>query len=121
MGTVTDYLADLAEPERATLAHVVAVAREVVPDAQEGTGYGMPALTYRGRPLLSAVRAAKHLAVYPFSPAAVTAVVPRLEGFSHAKGTIRFGADHPLPDDVVRDLVAARVAEIDEALGPPSG
>ncbi|WP_454042141.1 iron chaperone [Cellulosimicrobium sp. Marseille-Q8652] len=121
MGTVTDYLADLAEPERGALEHVVALARETVPGAEEGTGYGMPALTYRGRPLLSAVRAAKHLAVYPFSPAAVAAVVPRLDGWSHAKGTIRFSADHPLPDDVVRALVAARVAEIEDALGPPSG
>ena len=118
MGTVTDYLAGLSEPERAALAHVVGIAREVVPDAAEGTSYGMPALTYRGKALLSAMRSAKHLAVYPYSPAAVAAVVPRLDGYSHAKGTVRFGADHPLPDDVVRELVAVRVAEIDAQLGP---
>ncbi|MCB7135530.1 iron chaperone [Cellulosimicrobium marinum] len=117
MGTVSDYFAGLAEPDRGTLAHVVDVAREMVPDAAEGTSYGMPALTYRGKALLSAMSSARHLAVYPYSPAAVAAVAPRLDGWSHAKGTIRFSADHPLPDDVLRDLVARRVEEIDAALG----
>ena len=116
MGTVTDYLAGVDEPDRATLARVVEVARDVVPDATEGTSYGMPALLYRGKALLSAMASAKHLAVYPFSPAAVTAVEARLDGFSHAKGTVRFSSEHPLPDDVVRDLVAARVAEVDAQL-----
>jgi len=116
MGTVTEYLAGIDEPDRSTLARVVAVAREVVPGAEEGTSYGMPALLYRGKALLSAMASAKHLAVYPFSPAAVSAVEPRLDGWSHAKGTIRFAADHPLPDEVVRDLVARRVEEIDAQL-----
>ncbi|QJW35104.1 iron chaperone [Cellulosimicrobium protaetiae] len=116
MGTVADYLAGVDEPDRTTLAHVVDVARDVVPDATEGTSYGMPALLYRGKALLSAMASAQHLAVYPFSPAAVTAVEPRLDGFSHAKGTVRFSTEHPLPDDVVRDLVATRVAQIDAQL-----
>jgi uncharacterized protein YdhG (YjbR/CyaY superfamily) len=116
VGTVTEYLAEVDERDRATLAHVVEVARGVVPDATEGTSYGMPALLYRGKALLSAMASAKHLAVYPFSPAAVTAVEARLDGFSHAKGTVRFSSDRPLPDDVVRDLVVARVAEIDAQL-----
>ncbi|MET7133065.1 DUF1801 domain-containing protein [Cellulosimicrobium sp. MI9406] len=116
MGTVSDYLAGADEPDRVALARVVEIARDVAPAATEGTSYGMPALLYRGKALLSAMASAKHLAVYPFSPAAVAAVEPRLDGFSHAKGTVRFSRDHPLPDDVVRDLVATRVAEIDAQL-----
>ncbi|MBD5785586.1 DUF1801 domain-containing protein [Cellulosimicrobium terreum] len=116
MGTVTEYLESLAEPDRGALTRVVGLAREAVPDADEGTSYGMPALTYRGKALLSAMSSAKHLAVYPFSPAAIEAVAARLDGYSHAKGTVRFSADHPLPDDVVRDLVARRVEEIDAQL-----
>ncbi len=116
MGTVTDYLAGVDERDRPALARVITVAREAAPDATEGTSYGMPALLHRGKALLSATASAKHLAVYPFSPAAVSAVEPRLGGWSHAKGTVRFSADHPLPDDVVRDLVAFRVAEIDARL-----
>jgi uncharacterized protein YdhG (YjbR/CyaY superfamily) len=112
MGSVDNSLAGLPEPERGCLRHVVAIARAVVPEATEGMSYGMPALKYEGKPLLGVVMAAKHLSVFPFSPAAIDAVAARLEGYSLSKGTIRFTAEHPLPDDVVEDIVRLRCAEI---------
>jgi uncharacterized protein YdhG (YjbR/CyaY superfamily) len=73
----------------------------------------MPAFLYRGRPLLG-IRASKdHLSVYPFSPAAVDAVAPRLEGFSLSKGTIRFTAAQPIPEDALLELVRVRREEIE--------
>jgi uncharacterized protein YdhG (YjbR/CyaY superfamily) len=96
--------------------HVRALAREVVPEAVDGTGYGMPALRYRDRPLLSVVPARHHIGLYPFSPAVVDAVAGELGGYSFAKGTIRFTATHPLPDDLVRRIVRLRREEIDRAL-----
>jgi len=113
MGTVDDYLTGLDPADAAVVAHVYDVAREVVPDAEQGLGYGMPALVHRGKPLLSVMRAAKHVGVYPFSAAAVEAVRPLLPGHDLAKGTIRFQPDHPLPDDAVRALVTARRAQIE--------
>lgn len=112
MGTVDDYLAGLDPADAAVMAHVYDLAREVVPDAEQGTGYGMPALVHRGKPLLSVMRAARHIGVYPFSPEAVDAVRPLLPGVDLAKGTIRFDPAHPLPDDAVRALVAARRDQI---------
>ena len=113
MSEIDDYLATVAPDRRATLEHVVRTARETVPEALDGRSYGMPALTYAGRPLLGILAARDHLSVFPFSPAAVDAVRDRLPGFSLSKGTIRFSVDQPLPDDVVRDLVRLRRAEID--------
>lgn len=49
--------------------------------------------------------------MYPFSPAAIVEILPQLEGVDHAKGTIRF--TEPLPDDTIRELVAARKAQIE--------
>ena len=57
MGTVDDYLAGLDPADSEQIAGIYAVAREVVPDATQGTGYGMPALLYSGRPLISVRRA----------------------------------------------------------------
>lgn len=115
MGTVDDYLASLDEPRRAALAQVVELARRVVPEAEQGTSYGMASLTYRGRPLVAAVAARSHLSLYPFSAAVVALVRPRLAGYSVSKGTLRFDVGRPLPDDVVLEAVAARRAEIDAA------
>lgn len=116
MGTVDDYLDGLEPADRDAIARLYGIAREVVPDAEQGRGYGMPALVYRGKPLLSVMRAKKHIGVYPFSPDAVSAVtsdVQAVEGSGVDKGTIRFQPQHPLPGDVVRALVSARKAQID--------
>lgn len=116
MGTVDDYLASLDADDAAVVSGVYALAREEAPDAEQGLGYGMPALVWHGKTLLSVMRAQKHVGVYPFSPAAVSAVADALDdlpGVSHAKGTIRFDPAQPLPDDVVRRLVRARMAQIE--------
>jgi uncharacterized protein YdhG (YjbR/CyaY superfamily) len=115
MGEMTDYIAGLEEPDRSVIAEVQRAALVVVPDAVEGVGYGMPALRYRERPLLSVMRAKGHIGLYPFSPAVVAAVADALVGYSFAKGTIRFTADHPLPDGLVARIVALRRDEIDAA------
>lgn len=113
MGTIGDYLAGLAPEQRDALQSVVDVAVRAAPDAEEGTSYGMPALKLGGRPLLGITAAAKHLSVFPFSPAVVEAVAADLEGFSLSKGTIRFTVDRPIPDTVVERIVDLRRAELE--------
>ena len=105
-----DYLDGLPPAERAAFARVRA---GVVPEAEEGSSYGMPAFLYAGRPLLAFRAAKRHLSVFPFSPAAIEAVKDRLEGFDLAKGTIRFSPVSPVPEDVLADLVRARKQEIE--------
>jgi uncharacterized protein YdhG (YjbR/CyaY superfamily) len=113
MGTVDDYLAELDDDTRATIGHLYDVARAEIPEAEQGRSYGMPALTYRGKPLLSVMRTTTHIGLYPFSGDAVAAVAPLLEGFDHAKGTIRMPFDRPIPDATLRALLAARRAQIE--------
>lgn len=113
MGTVDDYLTELDPTSRAAVERLYSLARQIVPDADQGLGYGMPALVYRGKPLLSVMRAKAHIGVYPFSPDAVAAAVELLPGFDVAKGTIRFQPEHPLPEDAVRALVTRRKEQID--------
>lgn len=73
----------------------------------------MPALRLAGRPLLGITAAAKHLSVFPFSPAVVEAVAPDLTGHSLSKGTIRFAVDQPIPDEVIERIVTLRRAELE--------
>src|SRR6478609_8663518 len=113
MSEIDDYLVTVAPDQRAALERVVELARRTVPDAVDGRSYGMPALKYAGKGLIGILAAKDHLSVFPFSPTVVDAVRDRLPGFSLSKGTIRFSVDQPLPDDVVRDLVALRRAEIE--------
>lgn len=116
MGTIDDYLADLAAADRDAIDRVYALARQEAPDAEQGKGYGMPALVHRGKPLISVMRAKTHIGIYPFSPDAVAAVAEALDGkpgVSVDKGTVRFQPEHPIPSDVVERLVRVRLAQID--------
>jgi uncharacterized protein YdhG (YjbR/CyaY superfamily) len=109
---IDDYLANLTEDQRAALERVRAIVAHAAPDAEEGKSYGMPAFRHGGRPLLGFQAAKHHLSVHPFSPEVIDQVRDRLEGFDVSKGTIRFTPEHPLPEDVIHELVALRLAGI---------
>jgi len=109
---VDDYFASLDAPTRAAFTAIRDLALDLAPEAEQATSYGMATLTYRKKPLLGFLATAKHLSIFPFSPPAIDAVRERLDGFALSKGTIRFILATPLPDDVVRDLVRFRIAEI---------
>ncbi len=112
MGSVTDYLETVDPARRALLERVVAIAVDSAPEVEEGHGYGLAALRVAGKPLLAVRATAHHLAIYPFSAAVVAEVAADLPDHDVSKGAIRFDVDHPVPDPVVRRVVALRLAEI---------
>jgi uncharacterized protein YdhG (YjbR/CyaY superfamily) len=116
MGVVDDYFASLDTTARNAFERIRRLIMEIAPEAQQGTGYGMAALTYKGRPLLGFRAAKQHLSIFPFSPAAVDAVRDQVRDFDVSKGTIRFTADTPVPQQAVGDIARHRIAEIEKAL-----
>ena len=124
MGTIDDYLAGLDPADAAIIAHTYDIAREVVPDAEQGLGYGMPALVYRGKSLLSVMRAKKHFGIFPFSPGAINAVLPLLDalrGISDA-GFVRGSViDDAVVEPTIEralDALAARCTVTGQELRP---
>lgn len=113
MGEVTDYVAGLEEPDRAAVARVYAIARDLAPEATEGTSYGMPTLLHRGKGLVAARRTKKFLSLYPFSGAALASAAEALEDFETTPGSVHFSAQQQLPEETLRRILAARMAEID--------
>jgi uncharacterized protein YdhG (YjbR/CyaY superfamily) len=119
MGEIDDYLAGLEEEDAKILGDAYATARTLVPEAEQGISYGMPALVFRSRPLLSLMRAKGHIGIYPYSAGVVAAVLetlPAIDGLSAAKGTVRLPLGSEIPEVVIRQLVLARSDEIREAL-----
>ena len=119
MGEVTDYIGGVDEPARSVLERYRVRAVAVVPEAEEGTSYGMAALRYRGRPLISVVSTKQGYSVFPFSPAVVESVVAHFDGFESTKGGIKFTDKRHLPIKAFDALVARRRDEIDAALSKP--
>lgn len=113
MGAVGAYLSTVDGADRDALQRVFAIARDVVPEAEEGTSYAMAALLYRDKGLIATVRTKKFLSLYPYSGAVITSVLDELGDFDTTTGSIHYSAHHQLPDALVRRIVEARRAEID--------
>ena len=116
MGVFTDLIAGSDGATRAVLQDVLDRALAPAPEAVEDLSYGTPALRYHGRPLVGVRVSAHHLSLFPFSSDVVAAVAPQLNGYSLAKGTIRFSAAQPVPAEVLDRMIELRRAEIDAAL-----
>ena len=110
---LTDAIAALTPPARDVLAGWHARALELEPSATEGMTYGMPALFYRGRPLVAVAVTAAGYSVYPCSGAIVEHVAPLLGELKRSKGAVAFTDARPLPVEAFDALVSARRAEID--------
>ena len=116
MNEVSDYIAGASEPARSVLTALRDRALRLVPDADEGTSYGMPALRYRGRPLVSVMATKAGYSLFPFSADVVAGAIGGLHGFASTKGGVKFTDAQPLPDEAFDGIVLARRAEIDSAL-----
>ncbi|HEX7066826.1 MAG TPA: DUF1801 domain-containing protein [Candidatus Limnocylindria bacterium] len=112
--TIDDFLGALPAEQRQAVDALRDVIRAVVPDATERLNYGVPAFLLDGRPLVSAGAARGHCSFYVQSPAVIDAFAGELRaaGFALTRGSVLFQPDRPLPADLVRRLVLARVDEV---------
>ena len=113
--TVDEYLAALPEDRRGPMDALRRAIRAAAPDADETIAYNMPAFRTRGGRFLVSYDAYKrHYSLFPFTDEMVAAFGEELAPYLAGKGTIRFRADQPIPEDLVTRLVAMRAAELDE-------
>ena len=107
--TVDDYIAGFPDEIQAILVQIRSIIRETVPDAEEVISYQMP--TYRLNGNLVHFAAFKHhIGFYP-TPTGVEAFKDEVEPYQHAKGSIRFPLDEPIPYDLIRKIVEFRAKE----------
>jgi uncharacterized protein YdhG (YjbR/CyaY superfamily) len=116
--SVEEYLAGIPAAQRAALEELRATVRAAAPDTVETISYQMPTFKYRGRALVGFAAFARHCSLFPYSTGVVATLQDDLGAYdtSGRGGTIRFTVDAPLPADLVRRIVATRIAEIDERL-----
>jgi uncharacterized protein YdhG (YjbR/CyaY superfamily) len=108
---VDKYIAAAPVEVQAGLAKMRAVIRATAPSAVESISYGMPAYKYQGKPLVYFAAAKEHVGLY--GPAVVE-FEGELQGYSTSKGTVRFPLDKPVPVTLVKKLVKARMAAIED-------
>jgi len=109
--TPDEYLASTPEPARSTLEHIRKVIWSVVPkETTEVISYRIPMFKYRGM-LVGYAAFAQHCSLFPTGSGVIEKFSKELQNYSTNKGTIRFPADKPLPDALIKKIIKARVAE----------
>jgi uncharacterized protein YdhG (YjbR/CyaY superfamily) len=110
--TVEEYLAGVPEPARTTLNNIRAVIRSVVPaEATEGISYGVPTFKLKG-PVIWYAAFSNHCSLFP-TASVIEKFKDELKAYRTSKGTIQFPLDKPLLASLVKKMVKARLAEIE--------
>jgi uncharacterized protein YdhG (YjbR/CyaY superfamily) len=107
MSVIDDYLASLSGPEKQLLGHMYAIVREVVPEATEETSYAMPAFKYHGEAVASIFVRDRFISLYPFCGIARLGL--DLGTYETTSGSIHFTVEHPLSDELLKQIIIARV------------
>ena len=108
---IDQYLDALEEPKRTALARLRQTILEVLPEADQGISYGVPAFKIRGKTIAGFAAFKNHLSYLPHSGSVFPQLQDELKGYTTSSGALRFGIDEPLPAPLVEKLIAVRLQQ----------
>ena len=108
---IDQYLDALDEPKRSTLARLRQTILSILPEAEQGMAYSMPAFKIRGKTIAGFAAFKNHLTYVPHSGSVFPELQDELKGYVTSTGALRFGIDEPLPAPLVEKLIAVRLRQ----------
>ncbi len=108
---IDQYLDGLDEPEKATLSQLRDTILAIVPTAEQCISYGMPAFKLQGKPIAGFAAFKNHLSYLPHSGSVIRTLARQTAGYEQTKGSLHFPVDKPLSEQLVKQLIDARLAE----------
>jgi len=112
--TVDEYIASAPAEWRSALEHLRQMIRAAAPQATESISYRIPTYKYHGS-LVHFAAFKNHCSLIAVSRKVVEAFTGELKGYTISGTTIRFTAVKPLPDELVRKIIRARMKENEES------
>ncbi|TWG08614.1 iron chaperone [Saccharopolyspora dendranthemae] len=109
--TIDEYLAGFSGEKRELLARLRQLAGDAVPDATEAIKWGNPAWVHPSGTILFVFSGhAKHVN-FAFTPSTREAFAADLTDFETGKGTVKLRYGQPVPEALLRRMIAHRVRE----------
>jgi uncharacterized protein YdhG (YjbR/CyaY superfamily) len=105
------YLEALEEPKRGTLALLRQRILDVLPEAEQGIAYGVPAFKVQGKAIAGFAAFKNHLSYLPHSGSVFPQLADELTGYTTSTGALRFEIDRALPATLVEKLVEVRLRQ----------
>jgi uncharacterized protein YdhG (YjbR/CyaY superfamily) len=109
---IDDYLAGLDEPKRTTLQQLRRTILSIIPDAEQGIAYGMPAFRLHSKVIAGFAAFKDHLSYVPHSGSVLSQLPDELSGYESTPGSLHFRIDRPLPKTLVKKLIALRLKQV---------
>ena len=109
---IDEYLRGVDEPTRGTLQALRSTILEIVPEAEQGISYRVPAFRVRGNAVAGFAAFKDHLSYLPFSGSVLEQLEDELQEYTMTKSALHFPVDRPLPKKIVERLIAVRLAEM---------
>lgn len=109
--SIDAYVAGFPQETRQVLERVRALMREEAPGATETISYAMPTFDLAGRHLVHFAAYARHVGLYPTS-SGIAAFAGELAPYKTGRGSVQFPLGEPLPEDLIRRILAFRVREV---------
>lgn len=107
---VEEWFEALVPEQRGALLALRGRIRDLVPEATERIAYRVPTFVLDG-PLVALNASKSGLSLITMRPALLAGMRDALGGVSWSGSTLRFRPDRPLPDDVLRAVIEARVQQ----------
>jgi uncharacterized protein YdhG (YjbR/CyaY superfamily) len=107
--TIDQYIQRFPKNIRQMLSELRSTIKEVAPQASEKISYRIPTFYYNGN-LVHFAAFKNHIGFYPTS-SGIAAFRNDLKQYKHAKGSVQFPIDEPLPLKLIAKIVKFRVAE----------
>jgi uncharacterized protein YdhG (YjbR/CyaY superfamily) len=109
---IDEYLNGVDESKRRTLQALRGIILEIVPEAEEGISYRVPVFRVHGKVVAGFAAFKDHLSYLPFSGSVLTQLGDEVRGYELTKSSLHFPIDRPLPETLVRKLIAVRLDEV---------
>lgn len=106
---IDDYIAAYPKNVQKLLKQMRSIIKKAAPQAAETISYGIPTFTLNGN-LVHYAGYKNHIGFYP-APSAIESFKNELSVYAGAKGSVQFPLDKPLPVELIREIVAFRIAE----------
>ncbi|WP_113662815.1 iron chaperone [Pedobacter nanyangensis] len=101
--SVDEYISSFPSETQKILQQLRDDLQQMVPNAKQKIGYGIPTFTLNGN-LIHFAGYKNHIGLYPGSKA-IEVFADRLKDYHTSKGTIQFPIDQPLPMILIKELV----------------
>jgi uncharacterized protein YdhG (YjbR/CyaY superfamily) len=109
MDAIDQYIAGFPEEIQILLEQIRSAIHESAPGAEETISYAMPAFRLNG-PLIYFAAFKKHIGFYP-TASGIEAFKDEIMMYKHARGSVQFPVDKPMPLDLISRIVKFRVTE----------